>query len=90
MPTWTRAGPTRCATRRLRLYAEYVWGYVSAIHGAPLSPADKRTCYRHLARWLSTSLNGRPGRRASVAPSADVPVSSLEVDIPGRERKAEL
>ena len=26
----------------LRLYAEYIWGYVSAIHGAPLSPADKR------------------------------------------------
>ena len=51
----------------LRLYAEYIWEYVSAIHGAPLSAADKRTCYRHLARWLSTRLNGRPGRRVRAA-----------------------
>jgi glycosyltransferase involved in cell wall biosynthesis len=71
----------------LRLYAEYVWGYVSAIHGAPLTPADKRTCYRHLARWLSTRLHARPGRRASAQPSADVPISSLEMNLPGRERK---
>ena len=71
----------------LRLYAEYVWGYVSVIHGAPLTPADKRKCYRHLARWLSTRLQARPGRRASAQPSADVPISSLEMGLPGRERK---
>ena len=71
----------------LRLYAEYVWEYVSAIHGTPLSPADKRACYRHLASWLSSRLNGRPGRRGLAQPSAEVPVSSLEMDIPGRERK---
>ena len=71
----------------LRLYAEYLWGYVSAIHGAPLTNSDKRACYRHLARWLSTRLNGRPGRRAFEQPSADVPVSSLVVDIPGRAGK---
>ena len=71
----------------LRLYAEYVWGYISAIHGAPLSPAGKRECYRHLARWLTTRMHGRPGRRASAQPSADVPISSLELSLPGRERK---
>jgi hypothetical protein len=70
----------------IRLYAEYLWGYVSAIHGAPLSPADKRACYQHLAGWLSTRLNRRPGRMFA-QPSADIPVSSLKVDIPGRERK---
>jgi glycosyltransferase involved in cell wall biosynthesis len=72
----------------LRLYAEYIWGYISAIHGAPLSPDDKRKCYWHLARWMTTRLNGRPGRRKSVQPSADVPISSLKVDIPGREGKS--
>lgn len=34
-----------------RLYGEYVWAYVSAIHRAPLTVAEKRECYRLLARW---------------------------------------
>ena len=33
----------------IRLYGEYIWGYISAIQRAPLSPADRRACYRHLA-----------------------------------------
>ncbi|MGZ3374792.1 MAG: glycosyltransferase family 2 protein [Gemmatimonadaceae bacterium] len=36
-----------------RLFAEYVWGYVSAIRRAPLSRADRRKCYCHLAQWLA-------------------------------------
>jgi glycosyltransferase involved in cell wall biosynthesis len=83
--------PRRANTLRnpaLRLYAEYIWGYISAIHGAPLSPDDKRKCYGQLARWMTTRLNGRPGRRKSVQPSADVPISSLKVDIPGQEEKS--
>ena len=34
-----------------RLYGEYIWAYVSAIHRAPLSAAEKQECYRLLARW---------------------------------------
>jgi glycosyltransferase involved in cell wall biosynthesis len=34
-----------------RLIAEYLWGYVAAIRHAPLSDADRRECYRELARW---------------------------------------
>jgi glycosyltransferase involved in cell wall biosynthesis len=34
-----------------RLVAEYFWGYISAIRRAPLSNADRRECYRQLARW---------------------------------------
>lgn len=34
-----------------RLYAEYIWAYVAAIHRAPLTAAEKRECYRVLARW---------------------------------------
>lgn len=44
----------------VRLYGEYIWGYVAAIARAPLSPADKRECYRLLARWAA-------GRVAPVA-----------------------
>lgn len=35
-----------------RLYGEYLWGYVKAIHHAPLTRADRLACYRHLADWL--------------------------------------
>lgn len=42
-----------------RLAAEYVWGFVSAIRQAPLSPADRRECYRHLASWMAS--RAKPG-----------------------------
>jgi glycosyltransferase involved in cell wall biosynthesis len=35
-----------------RLVAEYFWGYVGAIRRAPLSPADRRECYRILTQWM--------------------------------------
>jgi glycosyltransferase involved in cell wall biosynthesis len=35
-----------------RLLGEYFWGYVAAIRRAPLSPADRRECYRNLAQWM--------------------------------------
>jgi len=37
----------------VRLYAEYVWGFVNAIRRAPLSAADRTECYRVLARWAA-------------------------------------
>lgn len=42
-----------------RLAAEYVWGFVSAIQQAPLSQADRRACYRHLASWIAS--RAKPG-----------------------------
>jgi hypothetical protein len=36
------------------LYGEYLLGYVGAIRRAPLSPADRRECYRHLATWVAS------------------------------------
>jgi len=35
-----------------RLVAEYFWGYIAAIRRAPLSPADRRECYRSLSQWI--------------------------------------
>jgi glycosyltransferase involved in cell wall biosynthesis len=37
----------------VRLYGEYLWAYISMINHAPLSPADKRECFRHLAHWMA-------------------------------------
>jgi glycosyltransferase involved in cell wall biosynthesis len=38
----------------VRLYGEYIWGYMSAIRQAPLSAADRRECYRHLLAWAAS------------------------------------
>jgi glycosyltransferase involved in cell wall biosynthesis len=38
----------------IRLYGEYIWGYISAIQRAPLSPGDRRACYRQLAEWAAS------------------------------------
>jgi glycosyltransferase involved in cell wall biosynthesis len=54
-----------------RLYAEYLWGYVAAIRRAPLSPADRQECYRHLAQWASSrALPGRTRRAGEPGPGS--------------------
>jgi glycosyltransferase involved in cell wall biosynthesis len=37
-----------------RLYGEYIWGYLSAIHRAPITSAEQRECYLWLARWMAS------------------------------------
>ena len=60
----------------VRLYGEYVWAYVRAIRRAPLSAADKRECYRHLARWFTS--RARQGPSAGEAPLPPHLEGSLE------------
>jgi glycosyltransferase involved in cell wall biosynthesis len=48
----------------VRLYGEYILAYVAAIRHAPLSPADRRECYRYLARWATS--RARPHAEAPV------------------------
>ena len=72
----------------LRLYGEYIWGYVSAIQRAPLSSADRRGCYYHLARWLATRRqDGGSGLPSTTLTTVDTgsPIKSL---VPGQYRKA--
>jgi glycosyltransferase involved in cell wall biosynthesis len=45
-----------------RLLAEYMWGYAAAIRRAPLSAAERRLCYRYLARWAMDRGAARLGR----------------------------
>jgi len=78
----------------VRLYGEYIWGYVAAIRNAPLSPRDRRECYRYLAQWMASrvvpvagrALHGgtlKYGERISVTE----PVVSVDAVVAGRERK---
>jgi glycosyltransferase involved in cell wall biosynthesis len=71
----------------VRLYAEYIWGYVAAIRRAPLSAADRRECYRYLAQWMAsrartgrTPLGGQPVSTAA-------PIIMLDAVVAGREKR---
>jgi glycosyltransferase involved in cell wall biosynthesis len=70
-----------------RLYAEYIWAYVSAIHRSPLTAAERRACYLHLAGWVSH--HAWPGHGTS-EPTGDAPASIDAPDVnslvPGREK----
>lgn len=64
-----------------RLLAEYVWGYVAAIRRAPLSPADRRACLRHLARWLASRATRGSWGRMGELPSAEADPADIRVDL---------
>ncbi|GHJ91342.1 glycosyl transferase [Streptomyces sp. NE5-10] len=71
-----RAGPLHPTPR---LLAEYVWGFVAAIRRAPLSPADRRACYRHLVDWAAS--RARPGAGERVEDRAPVDPAQLSVSV---------
>jgi glycosyltransferase involved in cell wall biosynthesis len=62
-----------------RLYGEYVWAYVRAVQRAPLTPADRRQCYRYLGEWFASRARQGGTRPAEPAPTtaAEVSVESL-------------
>jgi glycosyltransferase involved in cell wall biosynthesis len=68
----------------LRLYTEYIWGYASAIRRAPLSPADRRECYAHLAQWAASRAVPKSIRGAKEAASVEEAVISVEAVVAGR------
>ena len=72
-----------------RLYGEYILGYVTGIRRAPLSSADRRECYRHLAEWMASRARPRaqeppPAERPHAA--AGQPIVSVDTLVAGRER----
>jgi glycosyltransferase involved in cell wall biosynthesis len=79
-----------------RLYAEYIWGYVDAIRRAPLSPEDRKECYRHLSRWMASralpvverivSRSGLRSEGTSLAPPEAISVDTLVAGQEGRHQ----
>lgn len=55
----------------VRLYGEYLWGYVAAIRDSGLPPKERRECYRYLRDWASSRLTGFP-RPVGEQPEAEV------------------
>jgi glycosyltransferase involved in cell wall biosynthesis len=77
-----------------RLLTEYIWGYVAAIRRAPLSPADRRECYRYLAQWLldravCKALPGRFGRTEDQSSAGlDNHAVSVRSVVAGQEKRS--
>ncbi len=70
-----------------RLYGEYVWGYISGIRRAPLTPADRRECYRYLAQWFAS--RARPGYSEPSSPASSPEYVGISVNsiVAGRDRR---
>jgi glycosyltransferase involved in cell wall biosynthesis len=66
----------------IRLFAEYVWGYVAAIQRAPLTPADRLKCYGHLVRWIATRALPGSSRRMGENPDP-----ALQKPVAGRAKR---
>jgi glycosyltransferase involved in cell wall biosynthesis len=77
---------SRLRNPAVRLYGEYVWAYARAIRKAPLSPADRRECYRYLAEWFTSRARLRGTRQAEPAPTTEAAIS-IDAVVPGRKPK---
>jgi glycosyltransferase involved in cell wall biosynthesis len=71
----------------VRLYGEYVWGYISGIRRAPLTSAERRECYRYLAEWFAS--RARPGYREPPGPTSSPGYTGISVNsiVAGRDRR---
>ena len=67
-----------------RLIGEYVWAYLRMIRRAPLTPAERRECHRHLARWLTR--RARPHQIVTAEPplAGEQPRIDIDAVVPGR------
>ena len=68
-----------------RLYAEYLWGFISAIRRAPLSPAERRECYRHLSQWGASRAFTSHRRFVALTTAPEVPDIPIDALVAGRE-----
>jgi len=70
-----------------RLLGEYFWAYVSMIQRAPLTLAERRECYRHLAAWAAS--RSKPHELVShIPPPAESQVViDVQAVVPGRSAR---
>jgi glycosyltransferase involved in cell wall biosynthesis len=66
----------------VRLYGEYILGYVAAIRRAPLPPADRQECYRYLVQWMTSRAFSRHAPQARAQSS-----SPIDTIVAGREER---
>jgi glycosyltransferase involved in cell wall biosynthesis len=69
----------------VRLYGEYIWGYISAIRRAPLTPAERRACYRHLMDWAASRAFTSHGKFVTEQVDAHAPGISVQAVVAGQQ-----
>jgi glycosyltransferase involved in cell wall biosynthesis len=62
----------------IRLYGEYLWGFISAIQRSPLTPQERRQCYGHLRQWAAS--RAFTTHRKFVGPTTAPKVPDIRVD----------
>jgi glycosyltransferase involved in cell wall biosynthesis len=72
----------------VRLYGEYIWGYISAIRRAPLTAAERRACYRHLMDWATSRAFTPHGRFVTDQVDAHVPGISVQAVVAGQQGRS--
>jgi hypothetical protein len=68
-----------------RLLAEYLWAYVRMIKRSPLTPAERRECYRYLAEWMTRRAKPHPMVAAAHPVAEATPPISVDELVAGRE-----
>jgi len=81
--------PRRANSRRhptVRLLGGYVWGWIRIVQRAPITPAERAECYRHLSEWLGRrALRREPSEEfAHVDNDLDLVVDSVVAGRGGR------
>jgi hypothetical protein len=77
----------------IRLYGEYLWGYVAAIKKAPLSASDRLACFGHFAQWMASrtlpvagrSLRREPLREDPLCTAPSIPIDTI---VAGRSKES--
>jgi glycosyltransferase involved in cell wall biosynthesis len=70
-----------------RLLGEYIWAYVRMIRRAPLTPAERRECYRYLVEWMSRRARPHPLVTAETPVASATPAISVDEVVAGREAR---
>jgi glycosyltransferase involved in cell wall biosynthesis len=71
-----------------RLVAEYIWAFMTMIHRAPLSRADQRECYGHLASWAASRAVPRSIRGDEDTDAVPEAIVSVEAVVASASRGA--
>jgi glycosyltransferase involved in cell wall biosynthesis len=75
---------SRLRNPAMRLYAEYLWGFLSAINRAPLSPDERSECHRHLRQWAASRVFTSHRRFVGVTTAPEVPDIPVDAIVAGR------
>ncbi|ANH36556.1 Spore coat polysaccharide biosynthesis protein SpsA [Nocardioides dokdonensis FR1436] len=67
-----------------RLVGELVWAYAAALRHAPLTPAERRECERHLVRWALSRARRRVTGRSIGVPAEEYDVAADRRDLARR------